>query len=157
MHLFPFGGMWSVRVATGGGGGVDPPCNTSSTKPGHDTISLWAFTATPHSNLSQPELSLLDPFVKTARGEFHWNSCIHLIWCHIWIAYAPGDVWLWAPPPTFIFPFPFKHYVKKPITKSEWWNVISSELIEGPAVATSCLHPPWLSTGAALWNMKGIT
>lgn len=29
-------------------------------------------------------------------GDFHWNSCIHLIWCHVWIAGSSGDVWLWA-------------------------------------------------------------
>lgn len=38
-------------------------------------------------------------------------------------------------------PSPFMRYVKKPITKSEWWNIISSELRERTTVATSCLHP----------------
>lgn len=58
---------------------------------------------------------------------------------------------------------PFIRCVKKPIAKSEWWNVISSELIERTAVTTSCLHctihplsSPRLLTGTATWNMKAI-
>lgn len=46
------------------------------------------------------------------------------------------------PPPLLIFLFPSSTYVKKPITKSEWWNVISIELRERTTVATSCLHSP---------------
>lgn len=53
--------------------------------------------------------------------------------------------------PTPLRFFPFKCYVKKPITKKEWWNVISSELTERTAVTASCLHctiqPPVFSPG----------
>lgn len=58
------------------------------------TPSLWAWDPTPARAVSPAHLT-------KQQGKFHWNSCIHLIWCHIWIAFSSGDVELWAdqPPP----------------------------------------------------------
>lgn len=93
----------------------------------------WICDSYANRNTRGPESwTVKSPFVKTTAHEFNWNSCIHLIWCHVWIACHSGDQRKCRSNCTS---------EKKPITKSEWWIVISGELISRTTVATSWLHP----------------
>lgn len=94
---------------------------------------------------------------KWGQAEFHWNTCIHLIWCHVWIASTPCDVWLWAhkPPPPRILLITFPFYEKKPITKSERWNVISSDC-SNDFMLPSPPNPPPTTREVIDCNTKGI-
>lgn len=141
---------------------------------GHDAVSLYLS----YSPLTSPKPARAEsPRPICQNNKFNWNACIHLIWCHVWIACASGDVWIThhsgvcrppLPPPTplVLLLFPFICCVRKAITESEWWNVISGELTERTTVATACLRPPiqspvlppgyWLVLRYGIWRASCV-